>query len=211
MTYSDPTTNGASRAKKPPEHWVAVAALITAATGVLTFLAGYIGLPAAGFDSPAGSAATVTATTTVTTTATPKTPDSSETSDGKTPSAGSVTERWSGPLLITSVRDYDLDLTPPETTVSTTTDIGLVETSDGQEAVFDDYNPLALVPEGEEPDAAGCALLSKTQSKSGLSVKVGRSFCLRTDKGRSVLVTVKALNVDAVTIDVTIRVWEKGQ
>lgn len=86
MSFSTPTHGGAPQARKTPEHWNALASVIGAIVSALTFLLGFIGLPAAGVDSPAGTPATETATATVTATVTaaPQGPDTSASTQAST-------------------------------------------------------------------------------------------------------------------------------
>ncbi|MEI5102610.1 hypothetical protein RB200_34000 [Streptomyces sp. PmtG] len=135
MTYSDPTTGGTPRTPKTPEHWNALASVIAAAVSALTFLLGFVGLPAAGVDSPAATSETVKTTVTVTATATPKEPEPDDPSGGQSNPSGSPGERWSGSLLFPSGTAYDLDLTPP-IKEGGSSDLALYEINEGREANF---------------------------------------------------------------------------
>src|SRR3954447_8445440 len=199
---------GEPRAKKTPEHWTAVAALITAVTGALTFLVGFIGLPAAGGNSPAASVKTATAEVTTTVTATAPAP--SEASDAPAATCSSPAVRWSGSLLVSG--DFNLDSTPPQPDAPTDGDISLSQISDGQEAELTSYRTnLALVPKGENPDSAKCALLAKTQGQPGatLPLTAGGRVCLITSEGRTALVTVTTVHPQAQNASLDVRIWQK--
>ncbi|WP_371545862.1 hypothetical protein OG266_13815 [Streptomyces sp. NBC_00554] len=207
MTHSAPTSGGTPRAPKTPEHWTAVASLIGAAVSALTFLVGFIGLPAVGVDSPAGASATVTAFVTTTATVTAKASVPSGTSGDEPSPSGSTAIRWSGTLLLTTAR-YDLDLIPPEQAQATSADILFYSIRDQLEADFESED-VALVPSGETPDAAECTLLAKTQSRQSVFVPAGRSICLITDSGRTAFVAVEEVNAVDETARVTVQVWDK--
>lgn len=209
MANSAPTTGGTPRAPKTPEHWNAWASVIAAVVSALTFLLGFVGLPAAGVDSPAATSVTVTTTATVTATATPKAPESNDPSNGQPNPSDSPGEHWSGPLLYSGNDTYDLDLIPPEKGTEggeMTFDV----ISEEREAIFYD-DPIALVPQGEHPDATECTLIAKTQSTSKVTVPVGRSICLITGAGRTAIVTVKALHIADATVEADAQVWNKVQ
>ncbi|MGW3426233.1 hypothetical protein [Streptomyces phaeochromogenes] len=209
MAHSAPPTGVTPRAPKTPEHWNAIAGIIGAVVSVLTFLLGFIGLPAAGVDSPSATSATVTTTATVTATATSTAPERNDTSDGQPDSSAIPGEYWSGPLLFSGNEAYDLDLAPPE------------KDSEGGEMTFDTINEereatfyeesMAIVPQGEHPNSAECTLLAKTQSASVITIPAGRSFCLITGAGRTAIVTINGLNIADGTVEADAQVWDKAQ
>ncbi|MGW3652455.1 hypothetical protein [Streptomyces sp. NPDC000878] len=189
---------------------MAVAALISAVTGVLTFFVGFIGLPAAGIDSPAASVetATITATATVTTTAPAPAPSDASGAPASTSSSPAV--RWSGSLLVSG--DFNLDSIPPQADLPTGGDIAVLQISDGQEAELTSSRVgLAVVPKGENPDSAKCALLAQTQGQrlATLSLTAGDKVCLITDEGRTALVTVTAVHPQAENASLDVRIWQK--
>ena len=203
---------GEPRVKKSPEHWTAVAALITAATGVVTFLVGFIGLPAAGVASPVSSVETATATVTATATATVTTtaPAPSEASDAPASTSSSPAVRWSGSLLVSG--DFNLDSIPPQADLPTDGDIAMYQVSAGQEAeLFSSRVNLAAVPEGEDPDSAQCALLAQTQGQRNTTLPLiaGGKVCLITDEGRTALVTVATIHPQAQNASLDVRIWQK--
>ncbi|MFE9679472.1 hypothetical protein ACFYO5_36110 [Streptomyces sp. NPDC006259] len=211
MTFPSPPPappQGAPRVKKSPEHWTAVAALITAVTGVVTFLVGFIGLPAAGVNSPTAGTATVTTTVTTTPTVTRGSSVPTPNADASPSTSRPPSEYWSGPLLVTSGFGFDLDLVPPEQTTGTmAADFSLSVTEDGKAAFT--YYTMAVVPEGQNPSPEQCALLAKTQGLGDSSVPVGRSSCLITGEGRPALVSVTA--VTSGTVSLNARVWNTPQ
>jgi len=187
--------------------WQAIAALISAVVGALTFAVGFFGLPAAGVTSPLGVSETVTATTTVAATVT-ATVASSETSGGSgggnpSPDVKTPEVQWSGPLLLESY--FDLDQIPPENNLDQDVVLDVIE---AQEAHLI-YNEYALVPKGESPGFDECKLLVSTKSQSVVDVPEGRSICLKTNEGRIALVTLDSLHSGAGTVDITAKVWRK--
>ncbi|AZP18065.1 hypothetical protein SAMN06272735_3178 [Streptomyces sp. TLI_55] len=185
--------------------WQAIAALISAGVGALTFAVGFIGLPAAGVTSPVAVRETVTATVSVTTTATPQGNPGGGSGDRPSPQSESEPEvQWSGPLLSQN-QGFDLDLVPPAVGDDDIDPWGF----DGQKVNLI-YNNYALVPEGEEPGFSECKLLATTKPQSSLSVGEGRSVCLFTDGGRVALVRVDSLDPDSEITNLTVKVWDKA-
>ncbi|MFG2650205.1 hypothetical protein [Streptomyces sp. NPDC048436] len=211
MNNPAPTTGGPPRPPRPPktpEHWNALASVVAAAVSALTFLVGFIGLPAAGVHSPAATPETVTATTTVTATATREAPEPNESSDEQPSASASIGERWSGSLLYEPDNDYDLDLTPPRKE-GDQTDALFESITEGRDAVFSSGS-MALVHQGDEMNAADCIFLVQTQSKASISVPVGGSFCVTTTASRAAIVTVRKLDTTDGTVTVDVRVWDKA-
>ncbi|MER6441939.1 hypothetical protein ABT275_37240 [Streptomyces sp. NPDC001185] len=70
---------------------------------------------------------------------------------------------------------------------------------------------LAVVPQGESPDDARCAVLAQTQGQrlADFPVAVGGKLCLVTSEGRSALVTVTAVHPQAQNVSVDVRIWQK--
>lgn len=210
MTYSTPTTSGTPRPRKTPEHWNAVASLIGAAVSALTFLVGFIGLPAAGVNSPTGTSATVTATVTTSTTVTATPPSSTSSSDTLTdtpspPDSSAI--RWSGRLLLKG--EHNLDLVPPEEGANWDIKFDGVN-SDGKSATLVHVD-MAILPNGKIPDIAECTLLAKTQGTNPVSMPVGASACMLTDDRRPVLIKLNSVNAVANTAQATVKVWEAKQ
>ncbi|MFE0513208.1 hypothetical protein [Streptomyces sp. NPDC058964] len=169
---------------------------------------GFIGLPAAGVNSPAASIETATTTATATVTATAPGPTEASGTSASTSSSPAV--RWSGMLLVSG--DFNLDSVPPGGDLPTDGDIELSKISDGQEAVLrSDRANLAVVPQGEDPDSARCAALAQTQGQriTDLPVAVGGKLCLITNEGRSALVIVTAVHPQAQNVSVDVRIWQK--
>ena len=182
-----------------------MAAVIGAVVSALTFLAGFLGLPAAGVESPTAASPTVTATVTVTATAASHAPEPTGSADGQPSNPTSPSERWSGSLLFEQNGSFDLDLTPP--TKEGDADVSFYAPTGEKEAEFWNTS-MAITPQGKTTDAAECVFLVKTQSKSDIAVPVGRSFCLITTAGRPAIITVK--KVDAADVTVNVRVWDKA-
>ncbi|MFJ9250316.1 hypothetical protein [Streptomyces sp. NPDC101776] len=179
-------------------------------TGVVTFLVGFIGLPAAGVNSPASSVETATATITATTTATVTATASAPSDASDAPASGSPAVRWSGSLLVSG--DFDLDAIPPRAVLPTDGDIALYQISAGQEAELTSVRAsLAVVPAGENPDSAKCALLSQTQGQRNatLPLTAGGKLCLITNEGRSALVTVTTVHPQARNASLDVIIWQK--
>ncbi|MFF9410354.1 hypothetical protein ACF1B0_33235 [Streptomyces anandii] len=177
-------------------------------TGVLTFLVGFIGLPAAGVNSPAASVETATATVTATVTTPASAPP--EATDAPSSTSGSPAVRWTGPLLVSG--DFNLDSVPPQGAMPTDGDIELSQINDGQEAVLRSARAsLAVVPQGENPDAARCTVLAQTQGQrlADLPVAVGGKLCLITSEGRPSLVTVTAVHPEAQNASLDVHIWQK--
>ncbi|MFI5678292.1 hypothetical protein [Streptomyces cellulosae] len=184
--------------------WQAIAALISAGVGALTFAVGFIGLPAAGVTSPVAARATATVTATVTATATATaTATGAPAAQGEEHDAASPKVQWSGPLL-SQQQGFDLDLVPPAVGDDDIDPWGF----EGQKATLI-YNNYALVPEGEVPDFSECKLLATTKPQPQLSVAAGRSVCLFTDGGRVALATLDSVNPETGIVDITVKVWEK--
>ncbi|MEU9783638.1 hypothetical protein AB0H92_22185 [Streptomyces phaeochromogenes] len=209
MADATPTTDGTPRAPKTPEHWNALASVIAATVSALTFLFGFIGLPAAGVDSPTATSETVTTTATVVTTATVTAPATNKEpeSTGEPISSGSPRELWSGPLLFPQGDSYNLDLTPP--VKEGETDLTYYGITGEREANFW-HAEMAMVSQGGKPDSAECTLLVQTQAKPDITVPVGSSFCVITGAGRTALVTVKKLDTADGSVSVDAYVWDKA-
>ncbi|WP_328555275.1 hypothetical protein [Streptomyces sp. NBC_00358] len=188
-----------------------MAALITAVTGVLTFLVGFIALPAAGVRSPLGAAATVTATTTAavtaTATVTAPAPLSSAGENGGTPSPGSPTdsyaEHWSGRVKFNGW--FNLDSVPPSSDGGG--DLRMDGITDTGAATFIDFNMVEM-PKGETPTPDSCVLLVKTQPDQNIDLPVGRTICFVTDEGRPAMATVVSLDKVDVKATLDVTVWE---
>ncbi|NUQ98398.1 MAG: hypothetical protein HOY79_18205 [Streptomyces sp.] len=182
---------------------MAIAAVISAVTGVLTFLVGFIGLPAAGVKSPVGAEATVTATTTVTAQA-----PSAKGGDGASPAQSSgdtYAKRWSGRVEFAGY--FDFDAIPPSSTG--TGDVHIAGITDGGEAELTGYTSV-LLAEGKAPSPAECTQLVQTQGSDDVTVAAGRTVCLITSDGRPAaakVVSVSSPSSGRVAFDVT--VWEK--
>ncbi|MFI1482640.1 hypothetical protein [Streptomyces sp. NPDC020747] len=192
-----------SNTKKTPEHWAAVAGLISAATGLLTFLVTFFGLPAAGIDSPTASSATATATVTATVTARGEGQDTDGENQPSSPSSNQV--RWSDSLLLSG--GHDLDLIPPEESV--VKDLHFRLSDDSTSAYLYNADAIASVPAGETVEADECTYLAKTQNQDSVEIPVGGSACLLTDGGRTALITINSLDTTAETAQTQTTVWQK--
>jgi hypothetical protein len=201
-----PALSGSPADSDVAPKWQAIAALISAVVGALTFAVGFFGLPAAGVTSPLGVSETVTATTTATTTVTAAVASTPDGSGGGNPSPDAKTPevQWSGPLLLESY--FDLDQIPPENNMDQDVVLNGI---DAQEAHLI-YNGYALVPKGGSPGFDDCKLLVSTKSRSAVDVPEGRSICLKTNEGRIALVTLDSLHSGTGTVDITVKVWRKG-
>jgi hypothetical protein len=186
-------------------NWQAIAALISAGVGALTFAVGFIGLPAAGVTSPVAERETATVTATVTSTTTVTAAPGGGSTVQSSPDSESPEVQWSGPLL-SQQQPFDLDLVPPA--VGAGGDI-YPSGFDGKKATLVD-NSYALVPEGEAPDFSECKLLATTKPLLSPSVAAGRSVCLFTDEGRVALATLDSLNTETEIVNITVKVWVKA-
>ncbi|MFJ3671484.1 hypothetical protein ACIPSE_33980 [Streptomyces sp. NPDC090106] len=102
MTYFTPSNHRPPQGRKTPEHWNALASVIGAIASALTFLLGFIALPAAGVHSPAGTPVTQTVTATVTTTVTTEPQASDGSSSTRASTSPAATEDAYTPILAAS-------------------------------------------------------------------------------------------------------------
>ncbi|MGW6488195.1 hypothetical protein [Streptomyces sp. NPDC055056] len=100
----------------------------------------------------------------------------------------------------------NLDQAPPRR--------GAVDTADlSVQTVFSDgtvwfYSEVALVPKGKKLGRKECRTLAETQSEGDLEISPGRSVCLITDHGRTVLLEIKSTR--GYTINGAFTIWDDG-
>ncbi|MFJ6986752.1 MULTISPECIES: hypothetical protein [unclassified Streptomyces] len=113
---------------------------------------------------------------------------------------------WTGDYRFDKQMGPNLDQSPPRR--------GAVDTADlSVQTVFSDgmvwfYSEVAIVPRGKKLGQKDCRTLAETQSEGDLEIGPGRSVCLITDHGRTVLLDIKSTRGYAVNGAFTI--WDDG-
>jgi hypothetical protein len=200
-----------------------MASLIGAAVSALTFLLGFIGLPAAGVYSPAGTPSTVTATATVTATVTATPQTSATTPETPVPSSPGAGGEDYAPILTASKISIPtqsgvcngnfmfVDLDEPRANASS----GSPGRIDGGPCIEDSHNNwlsngMEATTSMATPDAAGCdKAIRSSPANSLFRLRNGLNWCQYTSEKDLALVHVVSTSDDgSLTVEVT--TWSVG-
>lgn len=223
MTFPAPPNGGAPRARKTPEHWNAMASLIGAAVSALTFLLGFIGLPAAGVNSPTGTQETVTATATATATVTATPQTSATTPETQVPSSSGVGGEAYVPILAASKISIPpqsgvcngnfmfVDLDEPRANASS----GSPERIDGGPCIENSHNywlsnDMEATASMATLDAAGCdKAIRSSPANSLFRLRDGLNWCQYTSENDLALVHVVSTSDDG-SLSIEVTTWSVG-
>ncbi|MEU9077051.1 hypothetical protein [Kitasatospora sp. NPDC048538] len=203
-----PPPGGAGAVQPPRRRVETVTAVIGAFTGVGGLVVGFLALPAAGLQSPAGTPETRTVTATVTTTVTAAAVSAPAGAASGSPSATAKADSvyWSGSLLISAQESvalgYGLDTNPPRKTADGI-DLQASPDSTGTVLVIRD---AARVPIGQTPTKAACSDLAQTHREPNAEVTVGQSACLVTHRGKLAVVKLTSTSTNP-RAEVAVTVW----